>query len=299
MKKLDIDDVYQSMVNLEKFQIDYIDGKFNPEQKILQFVAKQLTEKTGYIVFYGAGDLLSRNKINLIDGVEKIYSLYEFIFERALTLIDLDKYNVINRDMIIGKMDVDGYNLNQNFSHDGKIAERAFMTTKCAHFDTSTPFVANIYGPNKNIQGGFPVICDMKQYCQAQALIPKELVINIENNYNMAIKEEYYHDALRDYGFALDMDFTNDIVMIMLTNEIEFGVAHGATTPYKTKLSEEACRPIRHLEFQYTSEAHYDEWLEYYNLELSEVSDHHEGINLSLDFYNKAFNFSENVIKIA
>ena len=46
----------------------------------------------------------------------------------------------------------------------------------------------------------------------------------------------------------------------MLLNEIEFGVAHGATDPAKSRSDVPARRPIRHFEYRYADESHYAEW---------------------------------------
>lgn len=250
-------------------------------------IAQILTEESGFCVLYGTHRILARHGLDLHADRVRAYELLESVFKSALARIDMSRFSVVPHAMSFGSMDVDGYNLNQNFSHDGNVASRAFMTSRCLHFDAATPFIGNVYGPNENIVGGYPVICDVKSFCSDRGVAPRELVENIPNNYNIAIRDEYY-DELRDgYSWGVQLDLDGDVSIVILLNEIEYGVAHGATDPWKRDAGLPSRRPIRHFEYQYGEESHYDDWYRYYGLDMLPASDY-QGENLSLDYHRPA-----------
>jgi putative PIG3 family NAD(P)H quinone oxidoreductase len=252
-----------------------------------EHVARLLTEETGYCVLYGTNKVLARHGLDVRADRAVAYELLESVFKSTMARIDMLRFSITPRPMAFAQMDVDGYNLNQNFSHDGSIASRAFMTSKCLHFDAATPFIGNIYGPNENIGGGHPVICDVKQFCRDRGIAARDLVEPIPNNYNIAIRREHY-DELRDhYSFGLQLNLDTDIIIVMLLNEIDFGVAHGATNPWKADQDLPARRPIRHFEYQYAEEDHYGEWYSYYGLAMLPASDY-AGEELSLEYHEPA-----------
>lgn len=251
----------------------------------------------GYCVCHGTSKVLARHGLDLRADRKQGYELLESLFRSALGYIDMRPYSVTPRSMTLNHMDVDGYNLNRSFSHDGQIASRAFMTAKCIHFDAATPFIANIYGPNKNVRDGLPLICDARQYCRDRGLEPASLVDNLPNNYNIAVKPEFYNDLLYDYSFAYDLDLEHDIIVVMLLNEIAYGVAHGATDPGPRVEGQPVERPIRHIELQYGEEVHYDEWYAHYGLKLTPAKDY-AGENLSLPYHGPLERPFENIIAV-
>jgi hypothetical protein len=285
VKYLNDEQIRKSIIDLSGREVTFNDGAFLPSDRLCADLAKLLEHENGYLVVCGARKLLERHGLTLEAGKEAVYALYERLFKTVMSHIDQSKYNVTKRDYTLNYMDVDGYGVNKNFSHDGKVSGREYVTTKCIHFDTATPFVANIYGPNRNIAGGYPVITEVQKYCRNKGVQPKDLVTNIPQNYNIAIKPEHYSELLSDYSFCLKLNFDNDMVMIMLSNEIEFGVAHGATDPSRVDASQISFRPIRHYEYQYHQEEHYAEWLAYYNVAQSVVSDYDGAVPLGLDYY--------------
>jgi hypothetical protein len=287
MNRLDIARVKQAFVDvgahdvaLGKPQVAQLDG-------LSREIAALLSTGPGYCVCYGTNKVLARHGLDIREDREVAYGLLETLFRNAMTLIDLERYSVVPHAMSLSTMDVDGFNLNQNFSHDGSVQSRAFMTSKCIHFDAATPFIANIYGPNENIGGGHPLICDVRQYCRDHNADPRDLVDNIPNNYNIVLKESVYAVLKNDYSFALDVDIDSDIVGIMLLNEINFGIAHGATAPYKLIPAAPSKRPIRHIEYQFSEEPHYTDWFAFYGLPMNPAFDY-AGENLSLDYYQPA-----------
>lgn len=283
MSYVNQEQVSSSLIDISGYDVAFTTADTVQLGELSARIAKSLA--SGYCVCYGTNKVMARNGLNLRLDRERGYQLLESLFRSALAQIDISKFSVIQRPMIIERMDVDGYNLNQSFSHDGKIASREFMTAKCLHFDAATPFVANIYGPNDNIQAGLPLICDVRPYCRQRRIDPRSLVDNLPNNYNIAIKEEFYEDLLRDYSFAYDLELEHDIVVVMLLNEVAFGVAHGALDPKKRNPARPAFRPIRHIEMQYVEESHYSEWYAHYGVKMISASNY-AGENLTLNYYS-------------
>lgn len=293
MKRLDITQVKSSLIDISPYDLTL--GGIDTVQtgELPRRVARALLE--GYCVCHGTAKVLARHGLDVRKDRQSGYELLESVFQSALALIDMRPFSVTSRPMTLNRMDVDGYNLNQQFSHDGQIASRAFMTAKCIHFDAATPFIANIYGPNKNVKDGLPLICDVKQYCRDRGVKPASMVDNLPNNYNIALRSEFYSDLLYDYSFAYDLDLENDIIVVMLLNEIEYGVAHGATDPSPRVAGQPVERPIRHIELQYGEEPHYDEWYAHYNLKLTPAVDY-AGENLSLPYHGPLDRPFENII---
>ncbi len=281
MNRFDIDQVKSSLIDISPYDLTLggVDAKQNGP--LPDLVARALSN--GFCVLHGTNKIMARHGLDLRADRTKAYELLESVFRSALARIDLRPYSVTPREMTIGHMDVDGYNLNQSFSHDGQIAARAFMTAKCVHFDAATPFVANIYGPNKNVKDGLPLICDVRRFCRQRGIDPASVVDNLPNNYNIAVKTEFYEELLHEYSFAYDLDLENDIIVVMILNEIAFGFAHGATDPQPKVEGQPVERPIRHIEQQYTDEAHYEEWYSHYGLKITPAHDY-AGENLSMHY---------------
>jgi hypothetical protein len=141
------------------------------------------------------------------------------------------------------------------------------------------------------------VICDVKRFCRERGVPARDLVEPIPNNYNVAIRQEHYEDLKDNYSFGLDINLDGDIVIVMLLNEIDFGVAHGATSPWKAVDELPARRPIRHFEYQYAEEEHYAEWYGHYALEMLPATDY-AGENLSLEYHEPARHPFENLIRV-
>ena len=166
--KVPSEHIEQSLIDVAGYQVT-LSGQ-EEYGEVGARVARLLTDTTGYCVVYGTNRVLARNGLDIRVDRQRAYELLEGVFKAAMSRIDMRRYSVTPRPMTFASMDVDGYNLNQNFSHDGNIASRAFMTSKCLHFDAATPFVGNIYGPNDNISGGHPVICDVRRFCRDRGL---------------------------------------------------------------------------------------------------------------------------------
>jgi hypothetical protein len=297
MNAISLEGVSSSLVDIGPYDLDLGGPDVIQQGELPGRVARLLTAGSGYCVLYGTSKILARHGLDIRADRVRAYELLESVFKSALARIDMRAFSVTPRAMTFAAMDVDGYNLNQNFSHDGNIASRAFMTSKCLHFDAATPFIGNIYGPNDNIAGGHPVICDVRSFCRDRGVQPRLLVENIPNNYNIAIRERFYDDLRENYSFGLQINIDSDIIIVILLNEIEFGVAHGATDPCKRNADLPAKRPIRHLEYQYAEEDHYGEWYGYYGLDMLPAADY-QGENLSLDYHQPASRPFDHLVRV-
>lgn len=297
MNRMDPEQVKSSLIDISPY--DLVLGGVETAQPgpLPDRIARAL--EAGYCVCHGTGKVLARHGLDVrtVKDRQRGYELLESLFQSALARIDVPRYSVTPRPMTLARMDVDGYNLNRSFSHDGQITARSFMTAKCIHFDAATPFIANIYGPNTNVRDGLPLICDVKRFCRDRGLAPGSLVDNIPNNYNIAIKSDVYEDLLYDYTFAYNLDLEHDIIVVMLLNEIEHGFAHGATDPHPRVEGQPVERPIRHIEMQYAEESHYDEWYAHYALGTQPAKDY-QGENLSLHYHGPAPRPFANIVAV-
>ena len=282
-----LDDIRSASVDLAAYPVVLDGAEAEQPAELTRRVAELLTEGPGFAIAHNARGALEKHGLRIAESGDVALALLESVFRRAMSHVEFDRYAVVHEPMELAHMDVDGYNLNGDFSHDGKVGSRAFMTSKCIHFDAATPFVANTYGLNENIGGGHPLICDVRSYCRDRGIAPADVVEAIPNNYNVAIREEHYDALLDDYSAALDVDIDDDMIVVMLLNEVEHGVAHGATTPYKRDPDKPARRPLRHFEYQFGDEDHYVAWYGHYDVPMVEAHDY-AGENLELDYHKPA-----------
>lgn len=290
-------DIRDAAIDLSEWNVS-LDGPFAEQPtELTEKVAALLTGAPGFAVAYGSRGVLAKHDLELRSHRNKAYELLESVFRGAMGRIDFARFAIVDRPMNLAHMDVDGFNLNKDFSHDNQIASRAFMTAKCIHFDAATPFIANIYGPTDNIEGGHPVLSDVRSYCRDYAVQPSEVVDFIPNNYNVVIRNEHYDAIMKDYSIALEIDIETDIIVIMLLNEIAFGLAHGATAPAKRDATKPARRPLRHFEYQFSDEQDYETWYNHYRIPMVTAHDY-AGENLSLDYYGTAKRDFDKLVKI-
>lgn len=257
-------------------ELDPVDA-ITPAAALVDAVVDAVEHRHGFAVLHGGQAVLAARGRSVHDeaAAEAIRRYYEAIFRAAAARFDLSRHSPVRIAYDrIAKMDVDGYNKNTSFTPNSDHTEsREFVTTKCVHFDAATPFIANLYGPNHNIRGGLPMICDTRAFCADKGLDARALIENIPNNYNVAVKQEYRAEIVARYSFALDVGLDDDVVGIVLFNEVIGGVAHAATQPERTDASRPARRPIRHIEFQVASTEDLKAWYDFYGLRLDQASD--------------------------
>jgi hypothetical protein len=269
--------VKQATVDVSKYDVELVDGHFRAvgdalTTKLLDLVA----DGAGLGVCFGAGELLARHGMDVHreEDAEVARDYLESIFRAVAAKLDVARYSpvVMGYDRV-ASMDVDGFNKNSHFTPNSEhTTSREFLTTKCVHFDAATPFIGNVYGPNTNISGGKPIVCNTREYCNANGVDPAELVELMPHSYNVAVKEQYSDAILADHSVAVDVDLDNDLVMIVLFNEVSGGLAHAGSMPQLADSQKPGKRPIRHIEFQFADGSDLEKWYRHYNLAIPEVT---------------------------
>lgn len=144
------------------------------------------------------------------------------------------------------EFEVEGYNINLNFQDSGI----DFYSTKQLHFDIVEPISSNLYGINKNIEGGLPVFANCQLYCQDNKLDILTIIDKIPGNRIITVKKEHYLAVLEDYAFAYEVDMDNDMPFSVYLNRVrEVGILHGATTPVPINIKEPSERPLIHYSY--------------------------------------------------
>jgi hypothetical protein len=271
------DIVKQAMVDVSQYDVELVDGKFQAVGDALtKKLAELVADGEGLGVCFGAGALLARHGMDVHNEQDAAVArdYLESIFRSLAAAVDVTKYTpvVMGYDRV-ASMDVDGYNKNEHFTpNSDHTTSRAFLTTKCVHFDAATPFIGNVYGPNTNISGGKPIVCNTRDYCSDTGTDPADLVELMPHSYNVAVKEQYSDAILTDYSVAVDVDLANDLVMIVLFNEVAGGLAHAGSAPQLADPQNPGKRPIRHIEFQFADGADLQKWYTHYRLDMPEVT---------------------------
>ncbi|MEN3308474.1 MAG: hypothetical protein V7603_4676 [Micromonosporaceae bacterium] len=266
-----------SMVDVSDHDAELVDGELRAVGDALTArLVDLVADGAGLAVCHGAGALLARHGMDVHrEGDAAVARDYlESIFRDFAATVDVSKHSpvVMGYDRV-AKMDVDGFNKNLHFTpNSDHTTSREFLTTKCVHFDAATPFIGNVYGPNTNIAGGLPIVCNTREYCSTNGVDPADLVELMPHSYNVAVKERYSEAILADYSVAVDVDLQNDLVMVVLNNEVTGGLAHAGSMPHLADPRQPGKRPIRHIEFQFAEGADLAKWYRHYRLSVPEVT---------------------------
>ncbi|WP_439677207.1 hypothetical protein [Embleya sp. MST-111070] len=262
-----------TIVDVSAYRTEYVDGRLRAVgDELVDELVKLVAEGHGVAVCRGVARTLAAHGLDVHDehhaAVARDYleSLFRAFGER----VDVAAFSPVSigYDRIAG-MDVDGFNKNRHFTpNDDHTTAREFLTTKCVHFDAATPLIANIYGPNLNIAGGLPVICDTRAYLRDAEVSPADLIELMPHSFNVAVKEEHAERILADYAAAADVDLDADLVMIVLFNEVDGGLAHAGSAPRPVDAQQPSRRPIRHLEYQFPDADELAKWYAHYRLEV-------------------------------
>jgi hypothetical protein len=270
------DVVEQAMVDISGYPAELVDGQFGPVSGDLTAQLIDLVANgAGLAVCYGTKALLARHGMDI--GRESDAAVgrdyLESVFRAFAAEVNVAKHSpvVMGYDRI-ASMDVDGYNKNTHFTPNSDHTEsREFLTTKCVHFDAATPFIGNVYGPNTNITGGLPIVCDTREFCASTGIDPADLLELMPHSYNVAVKEGYTDRILADHSVAVDVDLRSDMILVVLNNEVAGGLAHAGSTPRLADPAKPGKRPLRHIEFQFADGADLNKWYRYYRLDIPEV----------------------------
>lgn len=271
------DIVARSMVDVSGYDAELADGRFRTvgddlTARLIELVA----DGDGLAVCYGASKLLAQHGMDVHreEDAAAARDYLEAIFRAFAATVDVAKHSpvVMGYDQV-ASMDVDGFNKNTSFTPNSEhTASREFLTTKCVHFDAATTFIGNIYGPNTNITGGMPIVCDTREFCSRNGVDPADLLELMPHSYNVAVKEQYTDAILADHSVALDVDLQNDLVMVVLNNEVAGGLAHAGTMPRLADPQQSGKRPIRHVELQFADGSNLERWYTHYRLDMPEVT---------------------------
>lgn len=269
--------VTQAMVDVSEYRAELVDGHLRAVGDDLTGRLRELVlDGAGLAVCYGAGTLLADHDLDIHreDDAVVARDYLESIFRAFAADVDVAAYSpvVMGYDRV-ASMDVDGFNKNSHFTpNSDHTGSREFLTTKCVHFDAATPFIGNVYGPNTNVAGGMPIVCDTREFCRRNGIDPTDLIELMPHSYNVAVKEKYADPIIAEHSVAVDIDLRNDMVMVVLYNEVAGGLAHAGSAPYLADPAKPGKRPLRHLEFQFADGADLTRWYQHYRLEVPEVT---------------------------
>lgn len=262
-----------AIIDVSAHPTELVDGRLRAVgDELVTELVRLVTEADGVAVCHGVARTLASHGLDVHQEQDAAVGrdYLESLFRAFGARVDVAAFSpvVMDYDRIAG-MDVDGYNKNKHFTPNGDhTTEREFLTTKCVHFDAATPFVGNIYGPNTNIQGGTPVVCDTRAYCADSGVAPADLIELMPHSFNVAVREEHAERILAGYAGAVDVDLAADLVLVVLLNEVAGGLAHAGSEPRAVDPGKPARRPIRHLEYQFAEGVELAKWYRHYNLEI-------------------------------
>ncbi|WP_103535580.1 hypothetical protein [Streptomyces sp. SM11] len=273
MKKLP----QHAIIDVSTHPTELTDGRLHAvgDELVLELV-RLVAEGEGVAVCHGVAKTLAHHGLDVRKEQDAAIArdYLESLFRGFGEHVDVSRFSPVTMDYDrIAGMDVDGYNKNTHFTPNGDhTTEREFLTTKCVHFDAATPFIGNIYGPNTNITDGTPMVCDTRAYCQDTGVSPADLLELMPHSYNVAVKEEHAEPVLAGYASAVDADLSADLVMVVLLNEVEGGLAHAGSEPRPADPTRPSRRPIRHLEYQFAEDVELSKWYRHYRLEIPQPS---------------------------
>lgn len=270
------DIVARSMVDVSGYDAELVDGQLRVvgdglTTRLIELVA----DGGGLAVCYGAGALLAKHGMDVHreEDAAVARDYLESVFRAFAAVVDVTKHSPVTMGYDqVAAMDVDGFNKNTSFTPNSEhTASREFLTTKCVHFDAATTFIGNIYGPNTNISGGKPIVCDTREFCRQNGVDPADLLELMPHSYNVAVKEQYSDAILNDHSVVLDVDLDNDLVMVVLNNEVAGGLAHAGSMPQLADPGKPGKRPIRHVELQFADGSNLERWYTHYRLDMPDV----------------------------
>lgn len=269
--------VRQAMVDVSDYEVELTDGRFGSVPAALTARVEELVAGgAGLAVCHGLSKLLAKHGRDIHDETDAAAArdYLEAIFRAFAAKTDLAKHTpvVMHYDQV-ASMDVDGFNKNTSFTpNSDHTGSREFLTTKCVHFDAATTFIGNVYGPNTNIDGGLPIVCNTREYCSATGVEPADLVELMPHSYNVAVRQEHATAILADHSVAVDVDLHHDMVMVVLNNEVDGGLAHAGSMPTLADPAKPGKRPLRHIELQFEDGQNLNNWYRHYRLDMPEVN---------------------------
>ena len=173
--------IANAMVDVSTYDTELRDGKLVAVGTALrERVAELVADGDGLALCHGVAGLLAAHGLDIHSEADAAVArdYLESVFRDFVASVDVASHSpvVMGYDQVAA-MDVDGYNKNTSFTPNSDHTEsREFLTTKCVHFDAATTFIGNVYGPNTNISGGRPIICDTRDFLAKTGIAPGELI---------------------------------------------------------------------------------------------------------------------------
>lgn len=270
------DIVRQAMVDVSGYDVELIDGRFGSvPTELTERLVSLVADGEGLGVCGGANALLAKHGMDVHREADAmaVRDYFQAIFSAFVAAVDLAAHTplVMNYEKVSG-VDLDGFNKNVSFTVNSEHTQsREFLSTKCVHFDSATTYIGNVYGPNTNITGGLPIICDTREYCRKKGLDPADLVELMPHSYNVAVKQEFAAEILAEHAAVVDVDLLDDMIMVVLNNEVAGGLAHAGSAPRLTDSAKPGKRPLRHIELQFADDQNLRNWYSHYRLAMPEV----------------------------
>ena len=294
------DIVARAMVDVSGYDAELVDGQLRMAgDALIDRLLELVADGEGLAVCHGAGRLLAKHGLDVHreEDAALARDYLEQVFRAFAAKVDVATHSPVPMGYDqVASMDVDGFNKNTSFTPNSEhTASREFLTTKCVHFDAATTFIGNIYGPNTNIAGGMPIICNTREFCESTGVDPADLLELMPHSYNVAVKEKFAGDILASYSVVLDVDLLNDLVLVVLNNEVAGGLAHAGSMPQLADPQLPGKRPIRHVELQFADGSNLERWYTHYRLDMPEVRStvpdvhtpahdrYHRGVDASID----------------
>lgn len=270
------DIVQRAMVDVSGYDVELIDGRFGSVPiELTERLVSLVADGEGLGICCGATALLAEHGMDVHREADAmvVRDYFQAIFSAFVAAVDLAAHTplVMNYEKVSG-VDLDGFNKNVSFTVNSEHTQsREFLSTKCVHFDSATTYIGNVYGPNTNITGGLPIICDTREYCRKNGLDPADLVELMPHSYNVAVKQEYAAEILAEHAAVVDVDLLDDMIMVVLNNEVAGGLAHAGSAPRLTDPAKPGKRPLRHIELQFADDQNLRNWYSHYRLAMPEV----------------------------
>lgn len=267
-----IKSIEKAVINLKLEDILIENGLLsnNPSKYLTERIEKLILgedHSPGFSVLYGLLPIYMNNNIGFNDAVIMAKGFFKntfYIVTQNLSKKYPESINPFSVKLGYHYYDLEGYGANKDFQpYDFLKPREAFHTIKCIHFDSAESIISNIYGPNKNIKGGFPVLADVRSYCKHYNVNIRDILTRMENDEPVTMKNPHYDIILKNYTIAFDLDMENDVPCVIVFNEpITGGIAHAAMPVDKFSQTEEASRPLHHMTFAYDQSEDVERWYE-------------------------------------
>lgn len=238
---------------------------WHPPADLVQAVAERLNPATaapGLALIHGAVPAFRAAGLSWTTAVEWTRRLRRELCEQVFELLcehHPGQLNPLKLDLSPIEFLLDGYGVNVNFMGYGL----DFRANQQAHFDIVEPLGSNLYGPNVNVRGGWPVFCDGRAYCRDHGLDIRDILDKVPASRNLTFQLPHYRTLMEDYAVAYQLDMAEDTPFTVFVNRVEeVGLLHGATEVEPIDADADVERPIWHYAWDNVTSEAADGWYE-------------------------------------